>query len=84
MAAGPLQKFYAAETFQISDDDWMKLPAVLREALRVAALRDLASMAEPRPPNPETSEDIVRRDLALFVGVSSDGLLRLLRPGGLA
>jgi DNA-binding transcriptional ArsR family regulator len=60
---GPLQKFYAANRFEFPDDEWMTLPVVVREALTIAALRELASWQDSGP---------------ALVGVSSDSLLRLL------
>jgi hypothetical protein len=80
---GPLQKFYAANTFEISDEDWMKLPGILREALTIAALRELTSQNLRSPkPGVETSEEVpldaVPRDLGALVDGSSDRLLRRL------
>jgi DNA-binding transcriptional ArsR family regulator len=81
---GPIPKLYAANKFELPDDEWMTLPAVVREALTIAALRELASWQHSAPPepDPEMSEEVglgvVRRELAALVGVSSDSLLRLL------
>lgn len=39
---GPPQHYYGAEALSLSDEEWLSIPATIREALAGAVLRELA------------------------------------------
>lgn len=59
---GPPQSNYSADPLEVSDEDWMSIPAAIRSAIANAAFREVASTppAGPRsnvPREPEMVED---------------------------
>lgn len=85
---GHPQKFYGADPLHISDDEWMRVPALVRAALTTAALRELAargqnvdSVAEG-PVSLESSPDAnlarIHRELVGMLGSVATSLLRVV------
>ncbi len=82
---GHPQKYYAAEPLQISDQEWMRVPDLVRAALTDAALRELAAKAgaaraaEDPDDDGEASDDallaLVRDELVGMLGMIARSLL---------
>lgn len=85
---GHPQKFYGADPLRISDDEWMRVPALVRSALTTAALRELAARGQDvdsgaeGPAFSESPSDAnlrrIHRELVGMLGSVAASLLRVV------